>query len=99
MATGFSIRLRFTVFDVEYYPDCSYDYLRVIERGQVLGSYCGSKGQGHSEAVSEVKSTGNKIQVIFHTDYSNEEMFRGFEGHYIAVGMLKSQFYSSVINS
>ena len=82
---GFYVKLRFTVFDVEYYPKCSYDYLRVIEQGTVLGTFCGSTEKHNSEAISHINSTGNNIQVVFHSDYSNEKEFRGFEVHYRAV--------------
>ena len=85
---GFYIQLRFTVFDLEYYPKCSYDYLRVTEQGKVLGTYCGSTSERHSEAVSQLKSSGNNIRVEFVSDYSNEEKFKGFEVHYRAIGML-----------
>lgn len=94
MDKGFYVELKFTVFDVEYYPNCSYDYLKVIEQGKVLGTYCGSTEKGHSEAVSHLKSTANNIQVVFHSDYSNEEKFRGFEAHYRAVGMLHIHAYT-----
>lgn len=83
---GFYIKLLFTVFDVEYYPNCSYDYLRLIEQGKIMGTYCGTFQQRH--AISDWKSKGNRIQLVFHSDYSNEKNFRGFEVHYRAVGKL-----------
>ena len=95
---GFYINLRFTVFDIEYYPNCSYDYLRVTEQGKVLGTYCGSTSERHSEAISQLKSSGNNIRVEFYSDYSNEKKFKGFEAHYRAIGMLDMDAYTSILH-
>ena len=94
---GFYIKLRFTVFDVEFYPNCTYDYLRVIEGHKLHGTYCGSTEKGQSEAISQLKSTGNSIQVLFHSDYSNERNYKGFVAHYTAVGTSMTSFHFILI--
>ena len=89
MEKGYRIVQRFTVFDVEFYPNCTYDYVRIVENQRTVGTYCGNAGEGHAEAVALKKlvvSSGNRIELFFHSDYSNEEMFKGFEVHYRAAG-------------
>nr|WBB44917.1 mannose-binding lectin-associated serine protease precursor [Chrysogorgia stellata] len=85
--SGYCIIFRFTDFDVEFYPNCTYDYVKIIEKPKTLGTYCGNREQGHAEAMAlkkVVKSSGNSIELIFHSDYSNERMFMGFKVHYRA---------------
>ena len=91
--------LRFTVFDVEYYPNCTYDYVKIIEEGKTLRTFCGNAAKQHDEAVTDkmiLKSSGNRINFLFHSDYSNEEKFKGFEVHYRSAG--KAQLYVNEVN-
>ena len=82
--------LRFTEFDVEYYPNCTYDYVKISESTGVLGTYCGRRGTEEDEAVPTrrdvITSSTNRVTVMFHSDFSNEEIFHGFKIHYRAAG-------------
>ncbi|XP_035665916.1 tolloid-like protein 1 [Branchiostoma floridae] len=55
-------------FDIEYGPNCPYDYVRVIDgllsTSPVLGTFCGT------ELPPIVRATGNAMTVQLHSDYS-----------------------------
>lgn len=52
------------------------------------GKLCGQRTSKNpsSPVVEEFKVPYNKLQVIFRSDFSNEERFTGFSAYYVAVG-------------
>ncbi|XP_012861476.2 complement C1s subcomponent [Echinops telfairi] len=84
---GYGIRLYFTHLDLELSENCAYDYVQITSAGHVEGILCGqrtSKDPG-SPIVEEFQVPYNKLQVIFKSDFSNEEHFTGFAAYYVAV--------------
>lgn len=83
---GHRIKIRFTAFDLEYIFMCEYDWISLRSGNSTLGRFCGSKKKTHHRLPDEYSvSPTNKCTLIFHSDYSNEEPYRGFKAHYIAV--------------
>ena len=88
---GSRIKLTFTSFDLESAPDCGYDYVKVLDSDGTteLGKLCGSS------LPSMIKSSGNKLTVVFYSDHSiNKKGFlatwsklagASFETRYIAL--------------
>merc|ERR1719369_2707658 len=65
VAPGSTIKLTFTVFDLECSSDCSYDYVEVLDTdGSQLGKLCGDS------LPSPVTSSGNRMTVRFISDDS-----------------------------
>lgn len=52
------------------------------------GKLCGQRTSKspNSPIVEEFQIPYNKLQVIFKSDFSNEERFTGFAAYYVAVG-------------
>lgn len=83
---GFRIRLDFTDFHLEPSYLCEYDRVTVQADSEVLGLFCGSESTD-TEAVpgdGSIRSPSNSLRVNFRTDYSDEERYTGFRGHYTA---------------
>ena len=61
-----------------------------LESGnRTLGKYCGNnhkKGTLYTPSKYIRPSPTNEVDIIFRSDYSNEEIYRGFVLHYYAVG-------------
>ncbi|XP_070561158.1 mannan-binding lectin serine protease 1-like [Ptychodera flava] len=81
---GLFIHLVFDDFDVEIHPDvvCPYDFVKILSGNQVYGPFCGESEENNLPAV--IRSTGNTMKVMFHSDASEE--FRGFRAMYHATG-------------
>ena len=87
---GHRIRIRFTVFDLEYFYMCEYDWISLRSGNSTLGKFCGSKKNRHHSKLPQEYSISptNEVTLTFHSDYSNERNYSGFRAHYIAVGKL-----------
>uniref|UniRef100_A0A8C0FYK8 complement subcomponent C1r n=1 Tax=Chelonoidis abingdonii TaxID=106734 RepID=A0A8C0FYK8_CHEAB len=93
---GFVVKLNFWQFDLEPSESCLYDYVKVSDKKD-LGRYCGQLGSatGNHPGVKEFVSKGNRMRVMFHSDFSNEENgtlipYKGFLAYYQAVGEYES---------
>ncbi|XP_069473581.1 mannan-binding lectin serine protease 1 isoform X3 [Ambystoma mexicanum] len=84
---GFRIKLYFLHFDLEPSYLCEYDYAKVEAEGLVLGTFCGKESTDTEQAPGqqEILSPGPTMSLTFHSDFSNEERFTGFDAHYTAV--------------
>lgn len=83
--TGFRIRLDFSHFQLEPSYLCEYDRVQVEADGEVLAVFCGSEATDtESVPVGSIFSPSNSLKVIFKTDFSDEERYTGFRGHYSA---------------
>lgn len=84
---GFGIRLYFTHLDIELSENCDYDSVQIISGGVVEGKLCGQRTSRNpnSPIVEEFQIPYNKLQVIFKSDFSNEERFTGFAAYYTAI--------------
>lgn len=83
---GFSLRLNFTQFELEYSHDCSYDYVLVkFSNGTTRGRYCGAKNKEPIPPLDPLFSLDNSIEVELRTDFSNEVKVHGFQAHYSAI--------------
>jgi len=84
---GQKILLTFESFDLESHDDCDYDFLQ-ISGGSVEKKYCGS------DKPSPVMSSGNTMDITFHTDHSVKR--NGFKATWEAVensGVIQSPNY------
>jgi len=63
---GSRIQLKFTDFDLESHQDCRFDYVKVVDSDGTteLANLCGA------QIPSDIKSSGNKLTVVFHSDLS-----------------------------
>lgn len=84
---GYGIHLYFTHLDVELSEDCAYDSVQIMSGDIEEGKLCGQKTSKNpsSPIVEEFKVPYNKLQVIFSSDFSNEERFTGFAAYYVAI--------------
>ncbi|XP_069029252.1 mannan-binding lectin serine protease 1 isoform X2 [Embiotoca jacksoni] len=83
---GFRIRLYFSHFDLEPSYLCEYDFVKVEAEGEVLALFCG-RDQTDTEAVpvqQVITSPRNSLNLLFSSDFSNEERYSGFRAHYSA---------------
>ncbi|XP_027976901.1 complement C1r subcomponent isoform X2 [Eumetopias jubatus] len=92
--TGFRVKLIFWQFDLEPSEGCLYDYVKISADKKTLGRFCGQVGSplGNPPEAKEFMSQGNKMQLTFHTDFSNEEngtimFYKGFLAYYQAVDL------------
>ncbi|XP_051520829.1 mannan-binding lectin serine protease 1 isoform X1 [Myxocyprinus asiaticus] len=84
---GYQIRLYFMHFDIEPSYLCEYDYLKVYSDTEELAVFCGRENTDteHVPADDVIMSPGSALSVAFHSDFSNEERYFGFEAHFSAV--------------
>uniref|UniRef100_A0A2R9CEQ3 Complement C1s n=1 Tax=Pan paniscus TaxID=9597 RepID=A0A2R9CEQ3_PANPA len=83
---GYGIHLYFTHLDIELSENCAYDSVQIISGDTEEGRLCGQRSSNnpHSPIVEEFQVPYNKLQVIFKSDFSNEERFTGFAAYYVA---------------
>ncbi|XP_053566997.1 embryonic protein UVS.2 [Bombina bombina] len=71
------IIINFDVFNLETYPYCRYDYVRIYDgkttSSPLIGTFCGRSSFNR-------KSTDNALLIKFHSDYSNQ--YPGFSASY-----------------
>nr|XP_012615927.1 complement C1s subcomponent [Microcebus murinus] len=84
---GYGIHLYFTHVDMELSENCAYDSVQIISGGIEEGRLCGRRTSKNpnSPIVEEFQVPYNKLQVIFKSDFSNEERFTGFAAYYTAI--------------
>uniref|UniRef100_A0A2K5LU66 Complement C1s n=1 Tax=Cercocebus atys TaxID=9531 RepID=A0A2K5LU66_CERAT len=89
---GYGIHLYFTHLDIELSENCAYDSVQIMSGDIEEGRLCGQRTSNnpHSPIVEEFQVPYNKLQVIFKSDFSNEERFTGFAAYYVATGKLCS---------
>uniref|UniRef100_A0A8C2MI85 C1S n=1 Tax=Cricetulus griseus TaxID=10029 RepID=A0A8C2MI85_CRIGR len=95
---GFGIRLYFTHLDMELSENCEYDSVQIISGGVEEGRLCGQRTSknANSPIVEEFQMPYNKLQVIFRSDFSNEERFTGFAAYYAAVDINECTDFTDV---
>ncbi|XP_074236153.1 mannan-binding lectin serine protease 2 isoform X2 [Saimiri boliviensis] len=83
---GYRLRLYFTHFDLELSHLCEYDFVKLSSGAKVLATLCGRESTDTERAPGNdtFYSTGPSLDVTFHSDYSNEKPFTGFEAFYAA---------------
>uniref|UniRef100_W5KGH7 MBL associated serine protease 1 n=1 Tax=Astyanax mexicanus TaxID=7994 RepID=W5KGH7_ASTMX len=83
---GHQIRLYFMHFDIEPSYLCEYDYVKVSPTEE-LAVFCGRESTDTERVPADdiIYSPGSTLSVAFHSDFSNEERYSGFEAHYSAV--------------
>ena len=74
--SGQKVELTFESFELELHSSCGYDYVQV-SFGSTKQKYCGSTKPG------PITSSGKKMTVLFHSDYS--ENYKGFSAVWKAV--------------
>ncbi|XP_053146763.1 complement C1r subcomponent [Hemicordylus capensis] len=91
---GFKVKLTFRHFDLEPSEACLYDYVKIRADKKDLGRYCGHLGStmGNHPGGREFVSTGNRMKLFFHSDFSNEDngnlvFYKGFLAYYQAVDL------------
>ncbi|KAI5608891.1 CUB domain-containing protein 2, partial [Silurus asotus] len=67
VSEGSSVLLTFYHFDLEYHPDCTYDYVKIYngvseDEGNLLGKFCGDS------SPPQFSSSWNIMSIIFHSD-------------------------------
>ncbi|XP_037370313.1 complement C1s subcomponent [Talpa occidentalis] len=95
---GYGIHLYFTHLDIELSEDCAYDSVQIKSEGIVEGNLCGQRTSKNpnSPIVEEFQILSNKLQVIFKSDFSNEERFTGFAAYYVAVDINECTDFADV---
>jgi len=68
---GMFARVDFLSMDLEASCGCWYDWVKVMDGGRELGSFCGSDTPG------PITGSSNTLEIIFHTDFSVTAL--GFE--------------------
>ncbi|XP_051027175.1 mannan-binding lectin serine protease 2 isoform X4 [Acomys russatus] len=83
---GYRLRLYFTHFDLELSYRCEYDFVKLSSGSKVLATLCGRESTDTEQAPGNdtFYSLGPYLEVTFHSDYSNEKPFTGFEAFYAA---------------
>ncbi|XP_003223791.2 complement C1r subcomponent [Anolis carolinensis] len=91
---GFRVKLNFWQFDLEPSEACQYDYVKITADKKDLGRFCGQvdSSTGNHPGGREFLSAGNRMQLLFHSDFSNEEngvavFYKGFLAYYQAVDL------------
>ncbi|XP_044305612.1 complement C1r subcomponent isoform X2 [Varanus komodoensis] len=91
---GYRVKLNFWHFDLEPSEACHYDYVKIKADKKDLGRYCGQVDSaiGNHPKGREFLSMGNTMQLLFHSDFSNEEngisvSYKGFQAYYQAVDL------------
>ncbi|XP_054447446.1 complement C1s subcomponent [Pteronotus mesoamericanus] len=95
---GYGIHLYFTHLDIELSENCAYDSVKVMSGGLEEGKICGQRTSKNpsSPVVEEFQVPNNKLQVIFKSDFSNEERFTGFAAYYVAVDINECTDFADV---
>ncbi|NP_001268589.1 calcium-dependent serine proteinase precursor [Mesocricetus auratus] len=95
---GFGVRLYFTHLDMELSENCEYDSVQIISGGVEEGRLCGQRTSknANSPIVEEFQIPYNKLQVIFRSDFSNEERFTGFAAYYAAIDVNECTDFTDV---
>ncbi|KAM7237074.1 hypothetical protein CapIbe_011318 [Capra ibex] len=60
--TGNTVNYTFLAFELEYYTNCSTDYLELYDGPQRMGRFCGT------DIPPSGSTTGSKFHVLFYTD-------------------------------
>ncbi|XP_039698179.1 mannan-binding lectin serine protease 2 isoform X3 [Pteropus medius] len=83
---GYRLRLYFTHFHLELSYLCEYDFVKLSSGSKVLATLCGRQSTDTERAPGNdtFYSPGPSLDVTFHSDYSNEGPFTGFEAFYAA---------------
>ncbi|KAL6086580.1 hypothetical protein STEG23_008987, partial [Scotinomys teguina] len=83
---GYRLRLYFTHFNLELSYRCEYDFVKLSSGTKVLATLCGQESTDTEQAPGNdtFYSLGPNLEVTFHSDYSNEKPFTGFEAFYAA---------------
>lgn len=95
---GFGVHLYFTHLDIELSENCAYDSVQIISGGIEEGRLCGQRTSKSPDSpiVEDFQFPYNKLQVIFTSDFSNEERFTGFAAYYTAVDVNECTDFSDV---
>ncbi|XP_004692625.1 PREDICTED: complement C1s subcomponent [Condylura cristata] len=95
---GHGIHLYFTHLDIELSEDCAYDSVQIKSEGHIEGNLCGQRASKNpdSPVVEEFQILSNKLQVVFKSDFSNEERFTGFAAYYVAVDINECTDFADV---
>lgn len=95
---GYGIHLYFTHVDIELSENCEYDSVQIMSGGLQEGKICGQRTSKNpsSQIVEEFQVPNNKLQVIFKSDFSNEERFTGFAAYYVAVDVNECTDFADV---
>lgn len=95
---GFGIHLYFTHLDVELSENCAYDSVQIISGGIVEERLCGQRTSKspNSPIVEEFQFPYNRLQVVFTSDFSNEERFTGFAAYYTAIDVNECTDFTDV---
>lgn len=95
---GYGIHLYFTHLDLELSENCSYDSVQIMSGDLEEGKICGKRTSKNpnSPIVEEFQVPYNKLQVIFRSDFSNEERFTGFAAYYVAMDVNECTDFADV---
>ncbi|XP_019483246.1 PREDICTED: complement C1s subcomponent [Hipposideros armiger] len=95
---GYGIHLYFTHLDLELSENCSYDSVQIMSGDFEEGKICGQRTSKNpnSPIVEEFQVPYNKLQVVFRSDFSNEERFTGFAAYYIAIDVNECTDFADV---
>ncbi|KAM5262593.1 complement C1s subcomponent [Ctenodactylus gundi] len=95
---GYGIHLYFTHLDIELSENCAYDSVQITSGGIEEGKLCGrrSSKDPSSHIVEEFHVPYHKLQVIFKSDFSNEERFTGFAAYYVAFDLNECTDFADV---
>ena len=67
---GKTLKVNANRFNLEGYLGCRYDSLKIIDNGDLVGTYCGTNGP------KNVRSSGSSVQLQFNSDqYTNGKGF------------------------
>lgn len=95
---GFGIHLYFTHLDIEQSENCLYDSVQIVSGGIEEGKLCGQRTSKNpnSPIIEEFHIPYNKLQVIFTSDFSNEERYTGFAAYYVAIDINECTDFADV---
>ncbi|XP_040217142.1 complement C1s subcomponent isoform X2 [Rana temporaria] len=83
---GYGIRLYFIHLDIEPSDGCEYDALKVVIGDAVEDAICGRNvGGAPGHPIKERYYPSNTLQLLFTSDFSNQERYTGFSAYYVAV--------------